>query len=162
MKTMDYKLFLNLLLLLALYSCTGTDKYEQMKNELMEVDREFSKLSLEIGANQSFLAYIDDNCILLRPNRYPVIGREKIEEMYSKPDTSFILSWEPMAADVSSSGDMGFTYGTYTVQMDSPEGEKVRKDGTYVTIWKKDKEGNWKFVLDTGNQGLGQQIAKVE
>jgi hypothetical protein len=29
----------------------------------------------------------------------------------------------------------------------------VRK-GTYVSIWKKDENGNWKWVLDTGNPGL--------
>jgi ketosteroid isomerase-like protein len=133
-----------------------------MKSELMKIDREFSNLSLEIGAHESFLTYIDDSCILLRPNRHPVVGRKKIEEIYSKPDTSFSLSWEPLNADISSSGDMGFTYGIYTIHMDSPEGDKVTKEGTYVTIWKKNKAGEWKFVLDTGNQGLGQQLAQAD
>jgi ketosteroid isomerase-like protein len=91
-----------------------------------------------------------------------VVGRKKIEEIYSKPDTSFSLSWEPLNADISSSGDMGFTYGIYTIHMDSPEGDKVTKEGTYVTIWKKNKAGEWKFVLDTGNQGLGQQLAQAD
>jgi len=26
--------------------------------------------------------------------------------------------------------------------------------GTYITIWQKQANGNWKFVLDTGTQGL--------
>jgi len=159
---MNRNVLLFTMLLLSFNSCETTDKHEQMKSELMKIDREFSNLSLEIGSHESFLAYIDDSCILLRPNRYPVVGREKIEEMYSKPDTSFSLSWEPLNADISSSGDMGFTYGIYTIHMDSPEGEKVKKEGTYVTIWKKNKAGQWKFVLDTGNQGLGQQLAQVD
>ena len=29
------------------------------------------------------------------------------------------------------------------------------EQGTYVSIWKKDKIGAWKFVLDSGNQGIG-------
>ena len=123
----------------------------------MAVDRDFARLSLEIGAHESFLAYIDDSCVLLRPNRQPVIGRKKIEEMYSKPDTSFTLKWEPMFAEIAESGDLGYTYGIYTVEMDSPEGNSVTRDGTYVTIWRKDANGNWKFVLDTGNQGLGKK-----
>jgi len=146
-----------LLPLLFLCSCDNPGERERMTNELMEVDRAFSDLSLEIGAHESFLAYIDDSCILLRPNRNPIIGRKNIEEMYSEPDTSFTLSWEPLSADVSESGEMGYTYGIYTVHMDSPEGTAVTKEGTYVTIWKKDKNGNWKFVLDTGNQGLGNK-----
>lgn len=128
-----------------------------MAEELMEIDREFARQSIAQGSHESFLMYIDDSCVLLRPNRAPVIGRKKIEEMYSKPDTSFTLNWEPLAADISKSGDLGYTYGIYTVVMDSPEGNVVTKEGTYVTIWKKDQHGNWKFVLDTGNQGLGKK-----
>ena len=29
--------------------------------------------------------------------------------------------------------------------------------GTYVTIWKKDADGTWKWVLDSGNEGLGEK-----
>ncbi len=85
------------------------------------------------------------DCVLLRPNRRPVIGREKITEMYSTPDTSFTLNWEPLFADISASGDLGYTYGIYTIEMDSPEGTSVTKEGTYATIWKKDKE--WKLEI---------------
>jgi ketosteroid isomerase-like protein len=147
---------------LILNGCDETKKRKRMANELIELDREFSRLSIEKGAHESFLAYIDDSCVLLRPNRTPVVGRQKIKEMYCTPDTSFTLHWEPLNADISSSGDLGYTYGVYTVEMDSPEGTLVTKEGTYVTIWKKDRNGNWKFVLDTGNQGLGTKNGETE
>jgi len=148
--------------ILLLTGCEDTKRRERMVNELMEVDREFARQSVEKGSHESFLAYIDDSCVLLRPNRQPVIGRKKIEEMFSTPDTSFTLNWEPLFADISESGDLGYTYGIYTVQMDSPEGDLVNKEGTYVTIWEKDQNGNWKFVLDTGNQGLGKKCNETE
>jgi ketosteroid isomerase-like protein len=156
MKYLVHQLVLMILFILLLAGCSEKKKQDRMANELIEVDREFARQSVEKGSHHSFLMYIDDSCVLLRPNRLPVIGRQKIEEMYSKPDTSFTLNWEPLFADISESGDLGYTYGTYTVQMDSPEGKSVTMEGTYVTIWKKDKNGDWKFVLDTGNQGLGQ------
>jgi ketosteroid isomerase-like protein len=124
-------------------------------NELYEVERRFCDLSAEKGAHEAFLTFIDDSCALLRPNRYPVIGKEKIKDLFNKPDKSYTLSWEPKFADISSSGDLGYTFGIYQVKMDSPEGQIVTKEGTYVTIWKKNQNGEWKFVLDTGNQGLG-------
>jgi ketosteroid isomerase-like protein len=142
--------------------CEGTKRHERKVAELMQIDREFARLSVEVGANKSFLTYIDDSCVLLRPNRYPVIGRKKIEEIFSKPDTSFTLNWKPLRADIAESGDLGYTYGIYTVEMDSPEGKSVTKEGTYVTVWKKDKNGKWKFVLDTGNQGLGNKNGDAE
>jgi ketosteroid isomerase-like protein len=52
---------------------------------------------------------------------------------------------------------------TKTLQMfSSPEGTLVTREGTYVTIWKKGQNGNWKFVLDTGNQGLGKKNVETE
>jgi ketosteroid isomerase-like protein len=27
--------------------------------------------------------------------------------------------------------------------------------GTYISVWKKDAAGNWKYVLDSGNKGIG-------
>jgi ketosteroid isomerase-like protein len=146
-----------LMMCLVIAGCDETSKHGRMARELIDVDLEFARQSIELGAHESFLNFIDDSCVLLRPNRYPVIGREKIEEIYSKPDTSFTLNWKPLSAEISQSGDLGYTYGIYTVQMDSPEGNVVTKEGTYVTIWKKDRNGKWKFVLDTGNQGLGKK-----
>jgi ketosteroid isomerase-like protein len=29
--------------------------------------------------------------------------------------------------------------------------------GTYISIWKKQSDGNWKFVLDSGNEGVGKE-----
>jgi ketosteroid isomerase-like protein len=34
--------------------------------------------------------------------------------------------------------------------------------GTYTSIWKKEKNGKWKFVLDTGNEGIGDYISTDE
>ena len=148
-----------LIVILILFSpgCSKTARHESLVKDLIDVDLEFARLSLEKGSHAAFLEFIDDSCALLRPNRHPVVGRKQIEEMFNSPDTSFSLTWAPQFADVSESGDLGYTYGIYTIQMDSPEGEVVTKEGTYVTIWKKDKNGDWKFVLDTGNQGLGQK-----
>lgn len=147
-----------LLLMVILTSCKEKTPKEKLIRELLEVDIEFSRRSAESGANMAFLEYIDEECVLLRPNKHPILGKEKIAEMFSRPDTSFSLTWTPLFADVSNSGDLGYTYGTYLINMDSPEGERVKKEGTYAVIWKKNKDGEWKFVLDTGNQGLGQAV----
>jgi len=162
MKSSTWLVIMMIPFIMPFSGCEGSKRHERMIGELLAVDRDFARLSLEIGAHESFLAYIDDSCVLLRPNRQPVIGRKKIEEMYSKPDTSFTLKWEPMFAEIAESGELGYTYGIYTVEMDSPEGNSVTRDGTYVTIWRKDANGNWKFVLDTGNQGLGNKKGDSE
>lgn len=157
MKTSIYTFATLIMPVLILISCDDFKGQKSQKQELLDIDMEFSKSSVEQGSHTAFLDYIDDSCVLLRPNRNPIIGKDKIKEMFKSPDTSFSLVWDPLGADIAESGDLGYTYGIFRIEMDSPEGTVVTKEGTYVTIWKKDEKGNWKFVLDTGNQGLGKK-----
>ena len=61
-----------------------------------------------------------------------------------------VLTWEPDFADVAKSGDLGYTWGRYTyTSFDSTESPSC---GFYVTIWKKQLDGSWRFVFDAGNQ----------
>ena len=59
------------------------------------------------------------------------------------------LTWKPDGGEIATSGDLGFTYGIYKLEMK----DTVLK-GTYVSIWKKQTDGKWKFVLDSGNEGI--------
>ena len=62
------------------------------------------------------------------------------------------LTWEPIQGDASESGDLGYTLGRWTMtQPDSTGGTSTRM-GYYITIWKKQLDGRWKFVLDGGNE----------
>jgi ketosteroid isomerase-like protein len=130
---------------------------EKEKEALKQVDIEFSNLSLEKGMNFAFLSYAANDGVLLRPKSYPIEGIEKIKESLGENDTSFTLTWEPLFADISESLELGYTYGIYELTIKSTEANPQVHKGTYLTIWKKDKDGKWKFVLDTGNAGLGEK-----
>ncbi|HUX96071.1 MAG TPA: DUF4440 domain-containing protein [Bacteroidales bacterium] len=119
---------------------------------LLQTDREFSTMSEREGMFMAFLAYIAEDGVILRDNSFPSKGKESLREYYTgKSDTSFTLAWEPISADISASSDLGYTYGTYTT---TAKVSGVVSEGTYVTIWKKQSDGTWKFVLDTGTEGL--------
>jgi ketosteroid isomerase-like protein len=122
------------------------------KKELMEVDRAFSKMSEEKGMKTAFIEYIDSNGVLLRPDQMPIVGANAIDYLIQLSDTGFILTWEPNNGDIAKSGELGYTYGIYAMQLKSKDTVIY---GTYTSIWKKEKNGKWKFVLDTGNEGVG-------
>ena len=124
---------------------------DSIKDELKQTDLAFSNRSKEKGQQAAFLEYMDENVSMLRPNSMPVVSRDSMRRIYSqRSDTSFTLTWSPLFADVAASGELGYTYGTWLLV--TKAGEK--SEGTYCTIWKKDANGNWKFVLDMGNEGL--------
>ena len=127
------------------------NKEAAWRNEIMKTDREFSKASASQGMKKAFIEYIDDDGILLRPDHPPIVGANAIEYLAEQNDSSYILTWEPSSASVAASGDLGYSYGIYNLQL-----QDTTLQGTYVSIWKKQKDGKWKFVLDSGNGGLGK------
>lgn len=123
------------------------------KQEIKQADIDFSNLSKEKGMRDAFLAYIAGDGVLLRPYMMPVEGFTAVKKFLDEGNTDFVLTWSPLFADISISGEMGYTYGTYELTYKDEKEVSVTRKGTYVTIWKKDKEGKWKLVLDTGNPG---------
>jgi ketosteroid isomerase-like protein len=147
---------LMIIFIVLLGSCTSTGVNDKASEELIKADKAFSKLSEEKGMNTAFLSYIAEEAVLLRPNKQPIKGKQKIQEIYSKPDSTFTLTWEPLFAEISRSGELGYTYGIYNFESYGPDGLPVVEKGTYATFWEKNDDGAWKFVLDTGNPGLGE------
>ncbi|MBI5009268.1 MAG: nuclear transport factor 2 family protein [Bacteroidia bacterium] len=118
----------------------------------MQADRDFSSMSEKEGMFTAFLAFIADDGVILRDNAYPAKGKNTLREYYAgKSDTSFVLTWEPVFGDISAGSDLGYTYGVYTLRVKAT-GDLSK--GTYVSVWKKQYDGTWKFVLDSGTQGL--------
>ena len=121
-------------------------------DQLLKIDKEFSESSGKIGFNKAFIEYAHPDAVLLRENSLPVKGKQAITEIYDKSDTTGIhFSWEPLYGDIAKSGELGYTYGTYSLKIDT-----ITEKGTYVSIWKKDENGDWKYVLDSGNEGIGE------
>jgi ketosteroid isomerase-like protein len=120
-------------------------------SELQIIDSEFSDYSRQHGLRRAFLEYIDDDGVMMKDNSLPMSGAKAIDLISSMNDSSVQMTWEPQGGDIAASGELGYTYGIYELR---DGGENVQR-GTYVTIWKKQEDGKWKFVLDSGNQGLG-------
>jgi len=118
-------------------------------NEIQQADIDFSNRSKEKGMKKAFLEYMQSEGVLLRPGNMPIIGAKAVDFISNMNDSSVMLTWEPLGANVAKSADMGYTYGVYNLQV----GDSTYK-GTYVTIWQKEN-GEWKFSLDTGNEGVG-------
>ena len=147
------KKIIPLLLLILFISCHSEKKQEYQANELLETDLAFSAMSEELGVNHAFMHFCAREGVLLRENTRPVEGQSSvIKYLANINDDALVLTWEPLHARVAKSGELGYTYGIYELVIkESGKSEK----GTYVSIWTK-QDQEWKWVLDSGNQGLGE------
>jgi ketosteroid isomerase-like protein len=126
--------------------------------ELMALDRKFSDQSAEQGFKNAFIDQLDSNAVLLRPNMMPIEGGAAVDYLIQQDDHDFTLSWDPRHAVVSSSGDLGFTYGVYILK---PISMDTMVYGNYVHIWKRQPDSTWRLALQTANEGLGDQTTEV-
>jgi ketosteroid isomerase-like protein len=143
-------------LLVSKFSFSQNSKTNDPAEEVKQADISFSNLSKEKGMNFAFLEYLADDGVLLRPNMYPVVGKDTIKKTFfdEADDKNLTLTWAPLYGLIAESGELGYTYGTWQMEIIKEDKTTDIRKGTYVTIWKKDSSGKWKFVLDTGNPGL--------
>jgi len=156
MKAMPNKNLIHITLVicsLGFLSCGRSTSMIDECNAVLERDRAFSTYSQEHGVAKAFYKFASGKAVLLRENSYPIIGNEKIRQLFEKTalDES-ILSWKPEYVDVSASKDMAYTYGFY--KYTTPDSTYK---GCYVSIWKKDISNTWKYVFDSGTSGLGKE-----
>ena len=121
-------------------------------SELLSTDKAFSERSVAVGMNKAYIEYLDSNGVLLRPQQMPLLSADAVDYLIQQNDKDFTLSWKPEKAVVASSGDLGYTYGYYAVQ---PSLADTSLYGTYISIWKKQYDGSWKLVLNSGNNDIG-------
>jgi ketosteroid isomerase-like protein len=112
---------------------------------LAATERAFSKMSEEKGIKDSFLAYIADDGIIFRPG--PVRGKDFLAP---RPPARAKLVWRPIEVDLSAAGDLGYTTGPYQVWPPGAPADAKPGTGYFVTLWKRQADGNFKFVLDLG------------
>ena len=83
---------------------------------------------------------------VFRENRFPLSSAAAASEAI--PAAANLWTWKPEGWDVSRSGDLGYSYGTYWLK--SKDTNAQAETGNYFRIWKKlGKE--WKVVVDVAN-----------
>jgi ketosteroid isomerase-like protein len=143
------------ILIILLISCQPKINLDKEKQNMMQTDIDFSNRSVEVGSQQAFIEYAANNVTLLKPNSYPIVGIDALKQSYiGKSDSSYKLTWKPSYAKIAKSSELGYTYGIWEVEILVGDNKGKTAQGTYATVWEKNEIGEWRFVLDTGNDGL--------
>ncbi|MCG9970950.1 YybH family protein [Christiangramia crocea] len=143
---------LYLILVILLTSCDSKEKetdIEKWKNEIMETEAAFAEMAHNEGIPKAFLYYAAEDVAVLR-NDTLILGREALKKSYKnlQKNENVSLTWKPDFVDVSSSGDLGYTYGKYVYMMTDSLGNLNTSEGIFHTVWKRQPDGQWKFVWD--------------
>ena len=89
--------------------------------------------------------------VVIKKRKRVQIGKEALRESYKNRKSSsdkVSLIWKPDFVDVSSSGDLGYTYGKYISTRTDSLGMVKRDTGIFHTVWRRQADGKWRFVWD--------------
>lgn len=145
------KSILTVITLCLLCSCQTDSKgpREKAMQEIAQAEKDFEKMAAEKGIAEAFWYYADSNAVIKRENDSLIQGKENIKNYYSAQfyETASV-KWSPDFIDVSENGDMAYTYGKYIWQSKDSSFNTTDSKGVFHTVWKRQKDGNWKYVWD--------------
>ena len=104
-----------------------------------------------------FASYYAEDALVLSPNAPLVAGKDKIQAGLTAlmADPNFALTFHSARVEASQKGDMVYTVGEYSRTVSDQKSKRPVTDrGNYLTVWKKQADGNWKVVTDMDNSEL--------
>ena len=114
-------------------------------------DADFSSDATKFGTGEAFGRYAaGDAQIFSGPGEF-ISGPHAISESFGPPTEKNTLVWHPVHGEVAASGDLGFTVGNAVFTGIREDGAQMQRFSKYLTIWKKQRDGSWRYVVDGGS-----------
>lgn len=146
MNTQKLKRIIFLLLLAS--SALGDIKAQSPIEELVQAERDFAKYCRENGLPEAWVKYFSEDGFVFSPG--PLNAHEQNQPRIPSPKPPpFNLHWEPYLGAVSISGEMGFNPGPWRITSNRTDTLPLLY-GYFFSIWKKNRSGAWKVLLDFG------------
>jgi len=110
--------------------------------EIAKIDGEYSNLSVAKGMPAASVEYFAEHGVAFAPAA--VDGKKYWAGRTNFPGT---LIWQPIFAFAAGAADLGYTTGIW--ELKNPLSLAF---GHYVTVWAKQRNGQWKIALDVGTE----------
>lgn len=108
---------------------------------IMQADRDFAAMATAQDPGAAFGAFAAPDGALLSGEYGPAAIREAFA------GGGATMEWGPAAGGMADAGDLGYTVGTAVIR-----GAEGRVGYTkYLTIWRRQPDGTWRWVVDGGN-----------
>ena len=121
---------------------------QSARTVLLTAETTFATQAAQVGTAAAFLANSAPTALVTEKGKL-ANAQDVWKARPSAPSNR--LLWYPTLADVAQSGDLGYTTGPWTLM----QNERPQTAGEYVTVWRKQPDGQWKFVVDMGIERIG-------
>jgi ketosteroid isomerase-like protein len=120
--------------------------------QIVKADADFAQ-SVADRNRERFLSLVAENATFGGGTPNELHGRDAIMKEWAEffsPDGP-TLTWAPTRGEVIGAGDLGYTTGRSVFRSKGADGTITERRGQYVTVWKKQADGRWQAIYDTGS-----------
>lgn len=142
------KTFFAAIAIAACITCNAQGFSGNPKQEIFRTEKAFEKMAAEKGIAEAFYFFADSMAVIKRANDTLVVGKENIRRYYEKQTKNPTVTWTPDFIETSNDGTLGYTYGKYLWKANKADGSVSEFKGVFHTVWKRQKDGSWKYVWD--------------
>lgn len=144
-------------ILLLITNVSVGQKFSAQLNSLIQAERDFSSKAGSANVKEAFLYALGKDGIVFAQGEI----KNGIEVWNQREANNALLQWDPVYADISASGDFGYTTGPFVWAKDKANPQQQRH-GYYSSVWKKDEKGVWKVLIDMGINTPQKEETKPE
>jgi ketosteroid isomerase-like protein len=117
-----------------------------VKHDAIEQPQKMFLDALKDDAGAAINAVADGDIRVFRDNSFPAVGKDAAKVMLGSDHRK--MTRKTSGHGISASTDLGYQYGSY-----SSEHDNSTEPGYFLTIWKVDRNGDWKIILDLQKKG---------
>jgi len=146
---MNRLLLVAVLLLTPLFAIAAPDK-TKLKAEVAAMEDAFCRMAQEKGVLAAFEHFAAPDVAFIDTDPRKFRGLEAVRERMGPDTPGAKLTWSASFTDVSDDGTLGYNYGRYESRRPGPDGKESVRTGWFLTIWKRQSDGTWRYVMDNG------------
>jgi ketosteroid isomerase-like protein len=128
----------------------GAPDKEKLKAELAKMEDAFCAMASEKGLLAAFKHFAAPDVAFIDTDPRKFRGPAAVIERMGLDRPGVKLTWSASFTDVSDDGTLGYNYGRYESHRPGPDGNEVVSTGWFLTIWKRQPDGTWRYVMDNG------------
>jgi hypothetical protein len=118
---------------------------DRLRQAIRNTDQRFADASVKFGSGPAFERFAAPNAIIVGG---PLVFGPADIGVANASGPNDVIDWGPRFSDVAGSGDLGFSVGDATFDIEGL-GQIFTK---YLTVWRRQPDGRWRYVADLGNR----------
>lgn len=122
----------------------------KLKAEVAAMEDAFCAMAKEKGINAAFAHFAAPDVAFIDTDPRKFRGPAAVQARMGPDQPGVSLTWSAYYTDVSDDGTLGYNYGRFESRHPGKDGQEVVRGGWFLTIWKRQPDGSWKYVMDNG------------